>query len=273
MKRKVSDDEMDTALRIAHLHGRGDAVLEIWKHAHDGSLTEADMSAWTKKVADWVMESAYTNERTDALSEPEPPISKRLRLSHTAMLISGFCDPARDRVADRDAHSVSDEWATLRQAMDRHGSRPAAEQIWKLIATGNATQYIREHWLDFVASEIFTIIDKYRSKDASGKQHNADKGSQRGYDILHATRLMGKKPEKDHLNIGSHAVDLVTLGVNESVHRSLKPGKTATKRIADKTLKAAKSVGLIEDDPTSENEEGFRRGVSDQVRLRRGTKS
>ena len=149
VKQKLELDAEDFMTRIAHAHLRGDgqAVKAIWLAIAREELTDTSTLAWAKLVAEWIVGPQEGVARQQgglkAADKPSQPLDRTGRI-HAALAVTGWAEPALD--------TLDDGHLLLMCAME--GLRPAAALVWHLIATGKATQGMREQWLDHVASRV-----------------------------------------------------------------------------------------------------------------------
>ena len=149
VKQKLELDAEDFMTRIAHAHLRGDgqAVKATWLAIAREELTDTSTLAWAKLVAEWIVGPQEGVARQQgglkAADKPSQPLDRTGRI-HAALAVTGWAEPALD--------TLDDGHLLLMCAME--GLRPAAALVWHLIATGKATQGMREQWLDHVASRV-----------------------------------------------------------------------------------------------------------------------
>lgn len=110
-------------------------------------LTDTSTLAWAKLVAEWIVGPQEGVARQQgglkAADKPSKPLGRTGRI-HAALAVAGWAEPALD--------TVDDDYLLLICAME--GLRPAVAIVWHLIATGKATQGMREQWLDYVARRV-----------------------------------------------------------------------------------------------------------------------
>lgn len=146
-KLELVTEDFVTRIAQAHLRGDGQAVQAVWLAIAREELTDTSTLAWTKLVAEWIVgpqeDVARLKGGLKAADKPSQPLDRTGRI-HAALAVAGWAEPALD--------TVDDDYLLLRCALE--GLRPAAALVWHLIATGKATQGMREQWLDHVASRV-----------------------------------------------------------------------------------------------------------------------
>lgn len=146
-KLDLSTEDLVARIARGHLQGKGHGVQEVWLTIAREELTDASTLAWAKLVAEWIVGPQEGVARQQgglkATDKPFAPLDRTGRV-HAALAISGWAEP--------DLDTLDDDHLLLKCAME--GLRPAAALVWHLIATGKATQGMRERWLDHVASRV-----------------------------------------------------------------------------------------------------------------------
>jgi hypothetical protein len=176
----ITSESMDERLARAYLRGLGDEVLEVWRAIADNRLSRESQEIWTKKVADWIMTTAEPARRRPplgfAVEEYFYRPAERSERVQAALVTSGFAEPMLD--------TLDDERLLLDCAIELK-SRDAAENIWRLIASDKATQFLRDEWLSHVSKGVWKAV-----KSSAQKSVNANR---RGDSMLSALGIFGKK--------------------------------------------------------------------------------
>jgi hypothetical protein len=180
----ITAEDMDQRLARAYLRGLGDGVLEVWRAIADNRLSPESREIWTAKVANWIMTTVEPGRQAPplgfAVGEDFYRPAERYGRVKAALVISGFAEPMLD--------TLDDQSLLLKCAIEMK-SREASEKIWRLIASDEATEFLRDAWLAHVSKGVWRAIKSF-APDPEGKNAGANR---RGDGMLFALGIVGKK--------------------------------------------------------------------------------